>query len=230
MWKAVRNGDPGGYAYLAWMHHNGHIGGHLPRDLQPRLPDGGAKDDKHAANKRPGWKPGPRSESELRETAATVWGEERLSRSNSGRGVGDEEEQGQGSPGKRGGAGGGSGGGRRRRRGEGENQGNDGDFGEYFEGEEDEYGDYVGDYGYDDDGRGGGEREGGVSGGFMGPGDARPLRPGEDVWGGMPSEESWPWETIGGGVSGAIAAADLYLEGFRVSRGVLAGLRTGVCV
>ena len=226
MWKAVRNGDPGGYAYLAWMHHNGHIGGHLAPHLQPRLPDGGGRDDKHAANKRPGWEPGPRSEEELRETALAAFGEDRLERTNGGRGVGGGG--GPGSPGKRGGGGGG-----RRRRGDGSEFDND-DFdddgdGEYYDGEVDEYGDYVGDYDDDDDreGEGGGEGRGhegggGGDGGFMGTGggggDGRPLRTGEDVWGGMPSEESWPWETIGGGVSGAIAAADLYLEGFRVSR------------
>ena len=54
MWKAVKNGDPGGYAYLAWMHHNGDIGGHLPPHLQPRLSDGGAENDDRAVNKRPG--------------------------------------------------------------------------------------------------------------------------------------------------------------------------------
>ncbi|CAN0557338.1 unnamed protein product, partial [Ectocarpus sp. 12 AP-2014] len=63
MWKAVRNGDPGGYAYLAWMHHNGHIGGHLPPHLQPRLPDGGGEGDERAKG---GGKLASRREGDLR--------------------------------------------------------------------------------------------------------------------------------------------------------------------
>lgn len=43
------------------------------------------------------------------------------------------------------------------------------------------------------------------------------LRPGEDFWAGEKKFQSWEWEVIGGGVSGAIAAADLYIKGFRVS-------------
>lgn len=200
MWKAVKNGDPGGYAYLAWMHHNGHIGGHLPPHLQPRLPDGGADSDDRAANKRPGWAPGPRSEEDLLEAAVAYWGEERVGKANAGRGVAVEDGDG-GPPGGRGGgigrfrqaAGGGDGGsgsGSRRRGPDGEEymEGGGGSMGQGWE-EGDEY-----------------DRDVGPS-----------LRPGEDVWGGMANEESWPWETIGGGVSGAIAAADLYLEGFRVS-------------
>lgn len=214
MWKAVRNGDPGGYAYLGWMHHNGHIGGHLPPHTQPRLPDGGAHTDDRAANKRPGWTPDPRSEEDLLEAAVAYWGEARVGRSNAGRGVGTED--GGGAPGGRGGGGlgrfwqatatgggdggsGGGGGGRRR--------GPDGE-------------------GYVKEGGGGGGEsmrrrweEGDDGDGHGGPS----LRPGEDVWGGTASEESWPWETIGGGVSGAIAAADLYLEGFRVRVGFVAG-------
>ena len=201
MWKAVKNGDPGGYAYLAWMHHNGHIGGHLPPHLQPRLPDGGAETDDRAANKRPGWTPGLRREEDLLEAAVAYWGEERVGRANAGKGVAIEDGDG-GAPGGGGGgnggfsqasaAGGGDDGGGGRRRGP------DGE--EYVEGDS------------GGDSTGSGWEEGDESDGVGGPG----LKPGEDVWGGMPTEESWHWETIGGGVSGAIAAADLYLEGFRV--------------
>lgn len=194
MWKAVRNGDPGGYAYLAWMHHNGHIGGHLEPHLQPRLPDGGGESDDRAANKKPGWKPGARSEAELRRTASAYWGEDRLARSNDGRGADVAPK------------GGGGGSSSRRRRGgggDGVEGHDDDDHDDYFWGEEEE-----------EDGGGGGEWTEREFEERDGPGV---LMTGEDVWGGMPSDESWNWETIGGGVSGAIAAADLYLEGFLVS-------------
>ena len=42
------------------------------------------------------------------------------------------------------------------------------------------------------------------------------LKEGEDIWGGEENQETGDWELIGGGVSGAIAAADLYMKGFRV--------------
>ncbi|CAN0373964.1 unnamed protein product, partial [Laminaria digitata] len=161
MWKAIRNGEIGGYAYLAWMHHNGHIGDHLPPRQQPVLPDGGGRDDPRALNKEPGWVAGPKPENDLRELAFAVWGKERLSKTRWGAGVAREGEG-----------------------------GDDGD---------DDYG-------------GDGEEEGEDGGGWR---EGRgPTREGEDAWGGHESGESWDWEVVGGGVSGAIAAADLYVKGF----------------
>lgn len=198
MWKAVRNGDPGGYAYLAWMHHNGHIGGHLPPHLQPRLPDGGGEGDERAKG---GGKLASRREGDLRAMAYALWGKERVEGTNVGRGVPATMTEGGGSTG---GPAGGKGGSRSRGGKGGSGSGkelgvDDGD---------DDYDDDNDYYGYSDDGRG--QRAAGGEGG-------RELMPGEDMWGGEASEESWEWETIGGGVSGAIAAADLYVDGFKVS-------------
>ncbi|CAN0435369.1 unnamed protein product, partial [Hapterophycus canaliculatus] len=186
MWKAVRSGDPGGYAYLAWMHHNGHIGGHLAPHLQPRLPDGGAESDDRAANKQPGWDPSPRGEEKLKALAVAYWGEERIQRTNAGRGVAATDEMEQGGGGFGGVGRDGGSGGRRIKGGGGDSDDDDDDDDDA----------YYGAHGGGADGAAGGEFGG------------RPLRTGEDAWGGRPSEESWPWETIGGGVSGAIAAAD----------------------
>lgn len=153
MWKAVRNGETGGYAYLAWMHHTGHIGGHLPPHLQPAIPPGGHRGDDPQApsyNKnQPPWD-GPKTEDDMREIAVLMWGEETLRRTDAGAGVADDDE-------------------------------------------------------------------GAAAAARREWGEGRLLRVGEDVWGGEESDESWPWDMIGGGVSGAIAAADLYIMGFRVS-------------
>ncbi|CAM9906834.1 unnamed protein product, partial [Ectocarpus sp. 4 AP-2014] len=196
MWKAVKNGDPGGYAYLAWMHHNGHIGGHLPPHMQPRLPDGGGK----GADRPKGvGKLASRREGDLRAMAYALWGKERVEGTNVGRGVpATMTEEGGGAEGSAGGKGGSRSRGVKGGSGSGEEIGvDDGDD------DNDDDNDY---YGYSDDGRGqpaaGGE-------------GSRELMPGEDMWGGEASEESWEWETIGGGVSGAIAAADLYVDGFK---------------
>ncbi|CAB1102942.1 unnamed protein product [Ectocarpus sp. CCAP 1310/34] len=63
MWKAARNGDPGGYAYLAWMHHNG---------------------DERAKG---GGKLASRREGDLRAMAYALWGMERVEGTNVGRGI-----------------------------------------------------------------------------------------------------------------------------------------------
>lgn len=169
MWKAIRNGEIGGYAYLAWMHHNGHIGDHLPAHLQPVLPDGGGRDDPRALNKEPGWVAGPKPEAELRELAFAVWGKKRLTKTRWGAGVAREGE---------------------------------GEAGDDEDDEDDD--DYDGED--EEDGDDDGWREG-----------RGPRREGKDAWGGRESGESWNWEVLGGGVSGAIAAADLYVKGFNVS-------------
>ena len=170
MWKAIRNGEIGGYAYLAWMHHNGHIGDHLPAHLQPVLPDGGGRDDPRALNKEPGWVARPKPESELRELAFAVWGKNRLTKTRWGAGVAREGES------------------------------------EAGDDEDDEDEDYDDDEEEEEEEDGDGWREG-----------RGPTREGRDAWGGRDSGESWNWEVVGGGVSGAIAAADLYVKGFNVS-------------
>lgn len=159
MLKAIKAGEIGGYAYLAWMHHNGHIGGHLPASRQPVLPEGGGPDDPRALNKEPDWVPGPKPEHQLRELALAVFGKAKLERTRWGAGVVKEGE------------------------------------GDHDEGN-----------GYGGQENGDGWREG-----------RAPTREGEDMWGGRESGESWNWEVSGGGVSGAIAAADLYVKGFNVS-------------
>lgn len=165
MWKAVRSGEPGGYAYLAWMHHNGFIGGHLPPHLQPKSPewvdpghghsearldeqDAGAGVGDNDNKKSDGTKKGgkPRTEEGMRGIATVYWGLERLEKTRGGGGVGS-----------------------------------DGNDAEEIRREE----------------------------GSL-------LRPGEDIWGGVDSDETWEWTVIGGGVSGANAAADLYIRGILV--------------
>lgn len=155
----MRSGEYRAYIYLAWMHHHGSIGGHLPPELQPTLPPGGDPSDPRAAANLEGgeW---PMSEEGMRSLALKRWGPEQLEKTRGGKGVADADD---------GSVGGGVGGGTRW----------------------------------------------GRAGGMAGGGDV--LRSGEDAWGGEESNDAWKWEVTGGGVSGAIAAADLYLEGFEVS-------------
>ncbi|CAB1108539.1 unnamed protein product [Ectocarpus sp. CCAP 1310/34] len=138
--QAVRNGDPGCYAYLAWMHHNGYMGGHLPPYLQPRLPDGGGEGDERAKGDG---KLASRREGDLRAMAYALWGKKRVEGTNVGRGVPETITEG-------GGGVGGPAGGK------------------------------------------GGSRSGGVKGGSgCGKEGDQELMPGEDVWGGEASKESW---------------------------------------
>lgn len=137
------------YSYLAWMHHNGYIGGHLPPHLQPPLPPGGS--DPVIAKS---W-PGIRTEEQMKEIALNLWGEETLAATSWGKGRVSKASGG---------------------------------------------------WGWRGWGAGRGNAEGGL-----------PLKEGEDFWRGEESPETWNWEVARGGVSGAIAAADLYLKGFQVS-------------
>lgn len=60
MWQAIKGGESRAYAYLGWMHHHGHIGGHAPPDEQPEVPSDN------------NWE--PKSEYELLSEASKRWG------------------------------------------------------------------------------------------------------------------------------------------------------------